>query len=68
MENKKSIQILQSIIIYSLIFTTLEASYFIYNLLNGISIPGMNIICTLIGTHLGINIIGIFTIYKIRKL
>ena len=68
MENKKNIHILQSVIIYSLIFTVLEAGYFIYNLLNGVSIPGINIISTLIGIHLGINIIGIFTIYKTRKL
>ena len=65
---KKNVNIIKSIIIYSFIFTILEAVYFIYNLADGIIIPHMSVISTLIGIHLGINIIGICISYKIRKL
>lgn len=64
---KKTIKTLRTDIIYSLIFTILEAGYFIYNLSYGIVMPQINIISTLIGIHLGINIIALYRIYKILK-
>lgn len=64
---EKIIHTLRTVMIFSLIFTILEAGYFIYNLSYGLVIPRMGIISTLIGTHLSINIIGLYIIYKTLK-
>ncbi len=64
---EKKIHTFQKSVIYSLIFTILEAAYIIYIIAIGIAIPGRSIISTLLGTHLGKNIVDLYIVYKKPK-
>ncbi|AOT70927.1 hypothetical protein Gferi_15975 [Geosporobacter ferrireducens] len=64
---EKNIHTFRRSVIYSLIFTILEAAYIIYIIAIGIVIPGIGIICSLLGAHLGKNIVDLYIIYKKPK-